>query len=145
MPGLVGYIYNEKNAPNSTLINDMCNIIKHREWYCIDDYTDLKRGVAVSRVHLGIINNEPQPYSSENGKVKIFLYGEIYDDSAADCNQLEYIHQIYEKEGVDFASKLNGSFVIIVIDEAKERVIIANDIVASKPFFYFIDETGTFP
>ncbi len=57
MPGLLGYIYNDKNiAKNkkSSLINDMCNSIMHEYWY----KTDLLEGgtFSLARVHQNIFS-----------------------------------------------------------------------------------------
>lgn len=140
MPGLVGYVSKDKSRNNSTLMCDMCNILKHRKWYKTDSYTDEKEGLAISHIHLGIINNTFYPYLSQDGKTKIFMHGEICNDDATNrSDQLEFVYHQYQKNGVDFAVKLNGSFVIIIIDDAEDIVIIANDRTASKPLFYFVD------
>jgi asparagine synthetase B (glutamine-hydrolysing) len=126
MPGLAGYINKSRGETNSTLITDMSNILKHHEWYRTDSYTDAKRGLAISHVYLGLTGSPSQPFISPDKQVKILMSGEIYNDDADDDNQLEYIYRQYQIEGADFASKLNGSFNIVVIDEAKDKVIITN-------------------
>ena len=140
MPGLVGYISKGKSGINSTLMCDMCDILKHRKWYGVDRYLDEKEGLAISHIHSGTVNNFPQPYLSQDGKTKIFMHGEIYNDAAIDyIDQLDFVYHQYKKKGADFAAELNGSFIVIIIDAAKDRVIIANDRTASKPLFYFVD------
>lgn len=139
MPGLVGIVSINGDRINPNLAAAMRDAIKHRDWYEIDDYINAKGTVAISRVNLGIINKEKQPYVARQGRVKIFLHGEIYNDEAADSNLLEFIYHKYEKHGMDFASFLNGAFIIIIIDEDKDVVLIANDRIAYKPLFYFSD------
>ena len=140
MPGLVGYISKDKSGINSALMCYMCDILKHRTWYGVDRYLDEKEGLAISHIHSGTINNSPQPYLSQDGKTKIFMHGEIYNDAAIDyIDQLDFVYRQYKKKDTDFAAELNGSFIIIIIDYAKDRVIIANDRTASKPLFYFVD------
>ena len=139
MPGLVGIISINGDKVNMGLMKAMRNAIQHRDWYKVDDYANEKGTVAISRVHLGIINKERQPFSARNGQVQVFLHGEIYNDEAAASNPLEFIYQRYEKEKLDFASSLNGSFVIAIVDQGEDIVLIANDRIAAKPLFLFND------
>ena len=127
------------NKASSGLGLAMRDAIRHRAWYITDDYTNVAETVRISRVHLGIINRENQPFSAHNGKIKIFLHGEIYNDEVAHSNPLDLICSLYEKEGLNLASFLNGSFVIVVIDEDRDLVLIANDRIAAKPLFYYRD------
>jgi len=139
MPGLVGVVSLNGNKINPSLMPAMRDAIQHRDWYKIDDYVNTKGTVAISHVHLGIINRDKQPYAARNGKVKVFLHGEIYNDQVANSNPLEFIYCLYEKQGLNFASFLNGSFIIVIVDEDKDIVLIANDGIAAKPLFYFND------
>jgi asparagine synthase (glutamine-hydrolysing) len=139
MPGLVGIVSINGDKINPSLMPKMRDAIQHRDWYKIDDYVNTKGTVAVSRVHLGIINRDKQPYAARNGKVKVFLHGEIYNDQVANSNPLEFIYRLYEKQGLNFASFLNGSFVIVIVDEDKDVVLVANDRIAAKPLFHFND------
>jgi asparagine synthetase B (glutamine-hydrolysing) len=138
MPGLVGIV--RKNIEGSLdcgLFQRMLAALWHRPWYEVDEY--FVPEVAVARLHLGIINPTPQPFISEDGCVKVFLYGEIYNDEVSETNQLEFIARAYERFGRDFAAQLNGSFVVLLIDEAADSVVIATDRTASKPLFYYFD------
>jgi asparagine synthetase B (glutamine-hydrolysing) len=139
MPGLVGIVSINGDQVSAGLIAAMRDAIRHRDWYKTDDYTNTAGTAAVSRVHLGIIHKDRQPHSAHDGRLKIFLHGEIYNDEMANGNVLEYIGHLYEKEGLNFASFLNGSFVIVIVDEAKDIVLVANDRLASRPLFYYGD------
>jgi asparagine synthetase B (glutamine-hydrolysing) len=110
----------------------------HRSWYQTDIYQT--SDLATARVHLNILNPEPQPYVSETARFKIFLHGEIYSDVVGEVNQLKAIAQAYERHGQDFAGELNGSFLVLIVDESANRVIIATDRTASRPLFYFQDD-----
>jgi asparagine synthase (glutamine-hydrolysing) len=139
MPGLVGIasITGERVAPG--LVRAMRSIIQHSNWYRVDDYVSTTGTVAVSRVYLDIINREKQPFSARNGKVKVFLRGEIYNAEVMRGDPLEYIYRLYEEFGLEFASFLNGSFLVVVVDEERNSVLVANDRLATKPLFYFDD------
>jgi len=137
MPGLVGAVSLNGNKINSSLLPAMREAIKHRDWYEIDDYVNTKKTVAISRINLGIINKDKQPYLARNGKVKVFLHGEVYNAEIANSNPLQFIYLLYEKHKLNFASLLNGSFVVVIVDADEDIVLIANDRIASKPLFYF--------
>ncbi|MDY6876432.1 MAG: asparagine synthase-related protein [Chloroflexota bacterium] len=144
MPGLVGIVSINGDKINPRLMPAMRDAIKHRDWYEIDDYVNARGTVAISRVNLGIINKDKQPYPARNGRVKVFLHGEIYNDQATDSNPLEFIYRLYEKHGLDFASFLNGSFVVVIVDEDEDIVLVANDRIAAKPLFYFNDRRAVY-
>jgi asparagine synthetase B (glutamine-hydrolysing) len=135
----VGIVRKQTKKPiNATLFRDMVASVYHRSWYQIDTYqtTDL----AIARVHLNILNPAPQPYVSDSGRVKIFLHGEIYSDDTGESDQLKIIVQAYERGGRDFAAELNGSFLVLIVDESAKTVILATDRTASRPLFYFQDD-----
>jgi asparagine synthetase B (glutamine-hydrolysing) len=139
MPGLVGIVSLNGDKVDVGLMQAMRDAIRHRKEYRVDDYVSANGAVAVSRVHLGIINKEKQPYSARNGLVQIFLHGDIYNDEVAQADPLDFIYHLYEKKGWDFASSLNGSFVIVILDLVRDMVLIANDRTAAKPLFCFND------
>jgi asparagine synthase (glutamine-hydrolysing) len=139
MPGLVGVVSIDGSKINPDLMPAMRDAIRHRDWYQVDDYINGRGTVAISRVNLGIINKGTQPYSARHGRVKVFLHGEIYNDEAVGADPLEFIYRLYEKKGLSFASFLNGSFIVVIVDEDEDAVFVANDRLAAKPLFYFND------
>lgn len=139
MPGLVGAVNLKGNRISPNLVPAMRDAIRHRDWYKIDDYVSAEGAVAISRVHLNIINKSKQPYLGAEGKVKIFLQGEIYNEEVANSDPLTFIYHLYEQEGVNFAALLKGSFVVVIIDERENFVIIANDRLGYKPLYCFND------
>jgi asparagine synthetase B (glutamine-hydrolysing) len=139
MPGLVGIVPKQQNIPvHGSLFKAMVAGLCHRSWYHVDTYHTPK--LAVARVHLNIFNTARQPHVSENGRVKIFLHGEIYGDELGKSDQLKTIAQAYERHGRDFAKELNGSFVVLIVDHMMDKVLIATDRTASRPLFYFQDD-----
>jgi hypothetical protein len=73
MPGLVGIVSLGGDKLDPGLVKSMRDAIRHRDWYQVDDYVDAQGTVAISRVHLGIINKDRQPYSARSGQVQVFL------------------------------------------------------------------------
>jgi asparagine synthetase B (glutamine-hydrolysing) len=113
----------------------MRRAIQHRDWYKTDSYVSPDGSVSIARVHLGIIHPHPQPYSAPNGRVHVLMHGQVYADPAVQANPLQLVYELYEKKGMDFAASLNGSFVVVIVDEDEGSVLIANDRLASQPLF----------
>jgi asparagine synthetase B (glutamine-hydrolysing) len=136
MPGLVGIVNTRGDRVNQDLMQAMRRAIQHREWYETDNYVSPTGSVSISRVHLGFLDQGGQPYAAGGGHVKVFLHGQIYNDQVAHMEPAEFAFRLYEKKGLDFAAFLNGSFVIAIVDEQEESVIIATDRLATRPLFY---------
>src|SRR5262245_53021100 len=79
-----------------------------------------------------------------HGPLRCFFHGLLYDrallaDSHADrldCSDAELVLRCYEREGEGAFSRLRGSFVVAVIDGARDLVIVARDQLGSHPLFY---------
>jgi len=142
MPGIVGIIQLQQEPIQVPLLVKMRDLVRHRSWYSVEDYVSPDHRIAVSRVHLNVINREAQPYLAHAGQVQIFLHGEIYRDATIPSNPLEWIAELYQAHGQDFATYLKGSFIVLVIDQERQWVLLANDRLASRPLFYFQDETA---
>ena len=144
MPGLVGVIAlgpePQARARAAELLPPLIAPLRHHLWYHTDTYLDPQEGLAIARLHLGILNPAPQPYSCPHAPLKVFLHGEIYNDEALPDRQLECIAQLYSRFGPTFAAHLNGSFLILLHDPARQLLLLATDRTASKPCFYFQDD-----
>jgi len=136
MPGLLGAIHLHGGRIQPHLVAAMRDMLVRRDWYKAEDYISADGSVAMSRVHLGVNNMEPQPYRGHGGQVQVFLYGQVYDGQVNGLGPLESICCLYQEHGPDFASHLKGDYVIVIVDEPDHTVLIANDRIASKPLFY---------
>jgi asparagine synthase (glutamine-hydrolysing) len=142
MPGITGVIGTEAKV----LLKRMHNSIKHEDGYLVDEHFSSPFNIA--RVHLGIINPEPQPIFSEDEGLCIVMDGEIYDyDEEKERlkakghkfqvdNDPEFCLYLYEEYGEDFVKKLNGSFSLVIWDEKNQKLLIANDRHGSRPLYY---------
>lgn len=144
MPGLIGIVGN--NRSDETLLNRMIDSIKYEEWYKVDKYSDTFYSAA--RVDLGIFNSEPQPVFNEDKTLCIFMYGKVYgyEEGIKDLrnkghqfnvnNDCEYCLHSYEEYGEDFVNSLNGSFVLVIYDFKRKKIVIVNDRYGLRPFYY---------
>lgn len=80
----------------------------------------------------------PQPFV-KNDTVAVFN-GEIYNyrNFGNYRSDGECILDLYANQGDQFVKSLDGEFALCVIDFAKQRLIIANDVFACKPLWYEI-------
>src|SRR5688572_28442851 len=113
----------------------MVAMLRHRPRYQVDTYHVPE--LAIARLHLNLISPSPQPHASEGGRLKVLLHGEIYNDGVSEANQLEFIARAYQRFGYEFAAYLNGSFVVLLLDETTHTLMMATDRTASKPVFYY--------
>jgi len=143
MPGIICIIDDEKR--DESLIDNMCSSIKHEPWYKLEKY--VFQQFAVARVHLGIVNPEPQPIFNEDKSLYIFMDGEIfgYETEKRDLeskhdfkvnNDPEFCLHLYEEMGERFVEKLNGFFTILVLDLNEQRLLITNDRYGLRPLYY---------
>ena len=133
MPGMVCIAGNKKG----NLLDGMCNAVTHAHSYKVDKYRH--DDFCVGRVHLGLINPEPQPIYNEDRSLCIFMDGEVfgYEKKKEELKQKkhkfhvnndpEFCLHLYEEYGDKFVEKLNGSFVIIILDIKNKKLLIAND------------------
>ncbi|MGH8069852.1 MAG: asparagine synthase-related protein [Candidatus Entotheonellia bacterium] len=137
MPGLVGIFHQGSKQIDLALFQLMMSSVNHKMFYRSTVVIDKHKKYAAADVSLPTIKYSEQPFIANNGSITILMHGEIYNDDADPLNQLEYIYKLYQKFDIKFPIHLNGSFVILIIDELKKCVIIANDRTASRPLLYF--------
>lgn len=150
MPGLVGIF--SKNKVDEYFINKMINSIKHYDYFKTDKFVESNFGSA--RVHLGIFNPEPQPIFNEDKSLCIFMDGKIYDYETERKkltekgynfqygNDPEFILHCYEEYRSDFVPNLNGSFVFVIVDLKKNKIVLVNDRYGLRPIYYKLNESS---
>jgi asparagine synthase (glutamine-hydrolysing) len=117
--------------------------MSHREWFVTERFVDHTRNLAIGRIGIGIFNSAPQPVWNATHTVALVMAGEFHNwealskDGAREAKSDEQIAlALYEKLGEDFASQLNGTFIIAIWDKTRDRLLIANDRFGLYPLFY---------
>jgi asparagine synthase (glutamine-hydrolysing) len=143
MPGIAAIIETEVNE---NLVRSMIGALKHEDWQRSDLY--LQSPLAVGRVHLGTVNPESQPIFNEDKSIYIMMDGEIFDYEKevkslelaghrfSVVNGAEYCLHLYEEYGEECVNRLNGTFVLVIHDLRKGRIVIANDRHGMLPLYY---------
>jgi asparagine synthase (glutamine-hydrolysing) len=158
MCGIAGFIANSHFTDNGEALTqqhlvEMGNAIAHRGPDAKGEYLDEHVGLCHRR--LSILDLSPagnQPMFSGDGNIVIVFNGEIYnfldirkeleDDGVifVSNTDTEVIIKLYEREGLECLSKLNGMFAFALWDKVKQQVFIARDRLGKKPLYYYQDE-----
>lgn len=160
MCGITGAIWTDPNrAIEPAVLKRMTDAIRHRGPDGEGEYfTDLKfrppyesmPGVALGHRRLSIIDlaTGAQPMSNEDGSVWITFNGEIYNyqdlrrrlegagHKFRTDSDTETIVHLYEDEGPDCFTHLNGMFSIAIWDANRRRLVLGRDRLGKKPLVY---------
>ena len=139
MPGIIGAAVFGATADTDEVVTRACKKLDPEGRYKIWKRS-FGNKLTIARAHLDIFNRDPQPFSTSSDKLFAFLEGEIYLPNTVDRTrsnaQLEYIVDNYKRQGIEFASKLNGSFLAVIYDAEKDVLVISTDRLASRPLYY---------
>ncbi len=152
MCGFVGYGSNNSNQ--SFNIKNLENAIESIHYRGPDHtgfWSSKDRNIAVAHKRLSILDlsdRSNQPFKDKNAKFTIVFNGEIYNylslkedllllgHSFETSSDTEVIYKGYSEWGVKVFTRLQGMFAIAIIDEVKNKIILARDRVGEKPLFY---------
>lgn len=149
MCGIFGYFDRNGKSLDKEKLEKMGQKIFHRGpddqgIFAID-------GVAIGNQRLSIIDIEGgnQPFTSEDGRISLVQNGEIFNhiELADELKRNGYIFKtqsdtevllrLYEQEGINFVSKLNGMFSIAIYDDRLKSLFLIRDRVGVKPLFIY--------
>ncbi len=160
MCGITGGVWNDPDkALDRATLDRMVAVLEHRGpddegTYCAAQQRHVGRpdlpGVALGQRRLSIIDvaGGHQPLANEDGTVWVVFNGEIYNFESLrrrlegaghrfrTRSDTETIVHLYEQEGADFPTFLNGMFAIAVWDASAGRLVLARDRLGQKPLVY---------
>ncbi len=158
MCGIAGAAWtNAEKAVDPTVLQRMIDILRHRGpdgegTYCdgLSTAQQLPRGVALGHRRLAIIDVAcgQQPLSNEDGTVWVTFNGEIYNfgelrqrlesqgHQFRTHSDTETLVHLYEEEGENFISRLNGMFAFALWDTRRQQLLLARDRLGKKPLVY---------
>jgi asparagine synthase (glutamine-hydrolysing) len=105
--------------------------------------------LAIRRLSIIDLQTGDQPLRNESGDVTLVFNGEIYNYRELRERLLERGHHfrtrsdgeviahLYEEQGPDFVSELNGMFAIALWDARRNRLVLARDRAGEKPLYYW--------
>jgi asparagine synthase (glutamine-hydrolysing) len=152
MCGIAGFTRFHTSPGNETTLRKMGDAIAHRGPDASGEYLDSEIGLChrrLSIIDLSTAGN--QPMFSSDGNLVIVFNGEIYNflDLRKELlesgyrfrtkTDTEVILALYEREGSDMLSKLNGMFAIALWDKRAKSLFLARDRIGKKPLYYYDD------
>jgi asparagine synthase (glutamine-hydrolysing) len=155
MCGIFGYYDVQQNPLEEHVLQRMGELLHHRGPDGHGCFHDPSIGVALGNQRLAIIDVEhgQQPFYSDDKQIIVVQNGEIFnhvelaEELERDgfvCNthsDTESILRLYERDGIDGVSKLNGMFAIAIYDKSEDALYLIRDRVGEKPL-YFTNENG---
>ena len=158
MCGIYGYFDFNRTPINDSVLDEMGQVIKHRGPDESGIYHDQSLAVALGNQRLSILDVEHgrQPFVSSDKTVVVVQNGEIFNhvelaqELSSDgffCEthcDTEVILKLYERDGIDGISKLNGMFAIAIFDTKIDSLFLIKDRVGEKPLYFCNDDSRLF-
>ncbi len=160
MCGITGAVWNDADkAVERATLQRMIDVLRHRGpdgegVYVAEGRIQPGNGVAPSvalghrRLAIIDVTCGQQPLSNEDGSVWIVFNGEIYNfrdlrhrlegagHQFRTQSDTETIVHLYEQEGPEFVTHLNGMFALALWDAKRQQLILARDRLGKKPLVY---------
>lgn len=130
MSGIVGFV--DENGAKPRLLEEMFSSILHEKSNRVEKY--INDNIAVALVHPKVGN---QIAFNEDRGLCVLFDGEIFDYGNKTESQAGFCLRSYEEKGEDFVKELNGQFIIVIIDMQRNKFLIFNDRMGTKPFYYY--------
>jgi asparagine synthase (glutamine-hydrolysing) len=130
----------------------MCDAMVHRGPDDYGQHADGEVVLGMRRLSIVDVVGGGQPLGNEDGRVQVVCNGEIYNNATlrADLvarghrfrtrSDVEVIAHLYEEEGPDLASRLEGMFAFALWDARARRLVLGRDRIGIKPLY--LAETG---
>ena len=137
MPGLCGFSISPDFADRAgTLLRKMQEELVYRPYHQCDSLFE-DRNIAATRVHLGIVNSEKQPFCTD--ELSLWLDGEFYrkekDDGESDIQVLASNYM--ENNLLSFLSGCNGLFSAVIYDKVKQHLFLITDRFGLKHLYLY--------
>ncbi len=151
MCGIFGYFDRARVSADEGCLAAMGRMLEHRG----PDDLGLHRGegVAIGNRRLSIIDvaGGHQPFVSDDGLIAVVQNGEIFNHvelaaelkgSRFECrshSDTEVLLRLYEREGLEFVSRLNGMFAFAIYDARADALFLVRDRIGVKPLYLHDD------
>lgn len=154
MCGIFGYFDRDKLPLSEEQLTAMGDVIEHRGPDGRGCYHDSLAATAVGNQRLAILDVEhgQQPFISEDEMIVVVQNGEIFNhlELAQELERdgypcqthcdTEVILRIYERDGIQGVSQLNGMFAIAIYDKRLDSLYLVRDRAGEKPLHFLYEE-----
>lgn len=147
MCGIAGYLLHEGEIPNQSLLERMCDRLKHRGPDAGGYFCNSQIALGHRRLSIIDLSGGGQPLGNEDGSIQIVFNGEIYNyrelrkdlearHRFATHSDTEVLVHLYEEVGELLPEYLNGMFAFALWDGRKSELFLARDRFGKKPLYY---------
>lgn len=153
MPGILGFCGPLGPNAGDALLQASIRALGVEPRYRVDCFSSAELGLA--RVHLGLIDPQPQPLWSADRQVALVMTGEIFSwdglqpqdlpehlpgyslDPNDPCfNNAAVLLAAYRRYGEACVDHVNGTFAAAIWDAAAQTLLLVNDHIGSYPLYY---------
>ncbi len=151
MCGIFGYFDHRGESLEAERLQAMGDILHHRGPDDVGVYTSEGVGLGNRRLSIIDLDQGHQPFVSDDGQVVVVQNGEIYNykelaielkHDGFPCrthSDTEVLLRLYQRDGIDFISRLNGMFSIAIYDKREDVLHIVRDRIGVKPLYLYDD------
>jgi asparagine synthase (glutamine-hydrolysing) len=149
MCGICGYLNLDRSPVEQSILKEMTTPLTHRgpdgEGFLCKSYV----GLGMRRLSIIDVAGSDQPLHNENKHISLVFNGEIFNFQVLrkmlqerghmfhTAGDGETIAHLYEEFGEDAPKYLRGQFAFSLWDDDNKRLLLAHDITAEKPLFYY--------
>lgn len=145
MPGIVGFQGSIGAEAGEALMAAMVQALGVEEGYLVDRF--VARDLGLGRVHLGLIDKQPQPLWNADRSVALVMTGEIFswdglrleqplNGKEPDFDNAALLLAAYMQYGEAFADHLNGTFAAAIWNAREQTLLLVTDHLSSYPLYY---------
>ncbi|QPJ60702.1 MAG: asparagine synthase (glutamine-hydrolyzing) [Candidatus Nitronauta litoralis] len=151
MCGIFGYFDRDRESLRAEQLKAMGDILFHRGPDDSGVFSDDGIGLGNRRLSIIDLDQGHQPFISDDGQIAVVQNGEIYNyqelalelkKDGFPCrthSDTEVLLRLYERDGINFISKLNGMFSIAIYDRREDVLHIVRDRIGVKPLYFYDD------
>ena len=148
MCGIAGFVTNQPERPDPSILTRMLAAIRHRGPDGSGVYQDPFASLGHVRLSIIDLAGGHQPMHNEDGTLAIVFNGEIFNylelreellkkghrfQSRSDT---EVILHLYEEEGESCVARLNGQWAFAIWDVNQRRLFLSRDRIGVRPLFF---------
>jgi asparagine synthase (glutamine-hydrolysing) len=145
MCGLAGIVELGGQTPDRQALERMANVLRHRGPDDQGSFVQGAVGLAHRRLSIIDLTTGHQPMTAD--EVTVVFNGEIYNyielraelvgrgHDFRTTSDTEVLLRMYLEYGVEFASRLNGMFALVLYDARQRRILAARDHFGIKPLY----------
>ncbi len=155
MCGICGIFgFNGLGPEAGDITKKMCSVMVHRGPDDEGFFSDEKVSLGMRRLSIIDLVSGHQPIANEDKNVWTVFNGEIYNFPElrdwliqrghifSTMSDTEVIVHLYEEEGENFVSLLNGMFAIALWDKRTNTLYLARDRLGIKPLHYWLSDNN---